>query len=143
MIRFEKNSQNIVTVTLTELSTLADPIYLFMFRNQQGNQKYYFIAADTSLYKERYNRFLVTEIENPDTLNGQVELGLKGLYDYEIYQTSLQSLSGLTNANEAIEFITRTVEKGIVEVVMDAPDLDSYSPESNTNIVYQRTNEWR
>lgn len=139
MIRFEKNSSNIVTVTLTELSTLDDPIYLFMFKNQQSGEKYYFISSDTSSYPHRYNRFLVTEKEAPNTLSGEVELGLKGLYDYEIYQTSLEDLSGLSTANDAIQFITRTVEKGLVSVVMDEADLETYSPDSATNIVYQRS----
>jgi hypothetical protein len=51
MIQFTKGQSNTLTLTLTENSTLTNPIYLFQFNNQQTNVDYYFIANDTSQYK--------------------------------------------------------------------------------------------
>lgn len=140
MLRVLKNSENILTVTLTEKSTLPNPIYLFKFTNQTSNVAYWFISEDTSQFKERYNKFLLTEQENStplESLIGIIELGLQGRYDYEIYQTTLTTTFNLTNAKEAIEYIDKTVEVGIVDVVFEAEILTKYEVESETNIVYQ------
>ena len=140
MLRVLKNSENILTVTLTEKSTLPNPIYLFKFVNQTSNIAYWFISEDTSQYKERYNEFLLIEQDNAspqDSLNGVIELGLQGRYDYEIYQTTLTSIVTLLVATDAIPFIDKTVEVGIVDVVFAAEVLTKYQVESETNIVYQ------
>ena len=136
MIPFIKSDTNLVVVTLTENSTLENPIYLFMFKNQQSLVPYYFIATDTSNYKNRYNSFLVTEKTNPNTLNGEISLGNEGFYDYEIYQTTLESTSGLTNAEAAVEFIDKTVEYGLVWVIPSEPTITKYEPETLEAIVY-------
>lgn len=125
---------------MTEKSTRNNPIYLFKFVNQTTNLPYWFIAADTSLYKQRYNQFTVTEIADlspVNTLYGSIELGLQGLYDYEIYQTPLTTLDGLNSALDAIPFIELTVEVGIVDVVFADENYTKYQVESTTNIVYQ------
>ena len=136
MIKFTKSSVNNVIVTLTENSTVSNPYYLFMFTNQQTNVDYYFIATDISIYKDRYNSFMVTEKTSPNTLIGQVSLGNEGFYNYIIYQTSLTSLSGLTTANDAIPFITKSVEYGLVWVVTATEIINRYNPTSDTTIVY-------
>lgn len=136
MIRFEKGAVNTITVTLTENSTLTNPIYLFQFVNQQTNVGYYFIATDTSLYKERYNRFEVEETTGADTLNGEVSLGNEGSYNYCIYETSLASTSGLTTAEDAVPYIVGEVENGLVWAVPQATDIIEYEPD-NTAIAYQ------
>ena len=140
MLRILKNNDNIITVTLTEKSTLPNPIYLFKFINQTSNVAYWFISEDTSLFKQRYNQFQLLETVdiNPiDTLNGIIELGLEGRYDYEIYQTTLNNLDGLDSAEDAISFIDKTVEVGIVDVVFAAEEYAKYEVQSDTNIVYQ------
>lgn len=140
MLRVLKNSENILTVTLTEKSTLPNPIYLFKFTNQTSNVSYWFISEDTSQYKERYNQFLLIEqggTTPQDSLNGIVELGLEGRYDYEVYQTTLTRTVALTTATDAIPYIDKTVEVGIVDVVFATEILTEYEVESETNIVYQ------
>ncbi len=140
MLRFLKNNTNIITVTLTEKSTLPNPIYLFKFVNQTSNVSYWFISEDTSQFKQRYNQFIVIELENvspPETLIGYIELGLEGRYDYEIYQTTLTNLDGLDSAIDAIPFIDKTVEVGLVDVVFAAENITKYQVETETNIVYQ------
>ena len=137
MIRINKNTTNSIIVTLTENSTVANPIYLFEFINQQSLDKYYFISTDTSLFKQRYNEFQLTEKLNANTLNGEVTLGNEGFYDYNVYQTSLSSLSGLTTAEDAVPYIVLEVETGLVDCVLDTETIDRYNPADDTTIVYQ------
>jgi hypothetical protein len=140
VLRILKNNDNAITVTLTEKSTLPNPIYLFKFVNQTSNVAYWFISQDTSLFKQRYNRFQLLETVdiNPiNTLNGSVTLGFEGRYDYEIYQTTLTNLDGLDSAEDAIPFIDKTVEVGLVDVVFAAENITKYQVETETNIVYQ------
>lgn len=136
MIRFEKYKQNTIVVTLTENSTATNPYYLFQFTNQTSNVDYYFIATDESNYKERYNEFTVTERDTPNTLNGQVELGDEGFYNYTIYQTSLSNLNGLTDAEDAVSSIVKSVEKGKVWVVPSTDSNYTYTGVDTTAIVY-------
>ncbi len=137
MIRIVKDSENIIVVTLYENSTVSNPIYLFELVNQQSNVKFYFISTDTSTNITRYNRFELIEKENADTLNGEVELDGEGYYNYTVYQTDLHNLDGLTEASEAVPNIVKTVEVGLCFVEFNPIANITYSPESNTNIVYQ------
>jgi hypothetical protein len=140
VLRILKNNTNIITVTLTEKSTLPNPIYLFKFVNQTSNVSYWFISEDTSQFKERYNKFVLIEGDyfTPlDSLEGKIEIGLQGLYDYEIYQTTLLDISTLDSAEDAIPFIDKTVEVGLVDVVFAAENITKYQVETETNIVYQ------
>jgi len=137
VIRFLKDNTNNVVVTVTENSTVTNPIYLFLFQNQTTFDKYYFIATDISTFKERYNKFIVTEKANPNTLSGEVRLSFKGLYNYCIYQTNLANTSGLANAAAAVPNITKTVEVGTVQVVISDYEIDEYEVQDTTNIVYQ------
>lgn len=136
MIEFRKTYTNTVTVTLTENATISNPIYLFLFKNQQSGVNYYFIATDTSAFKQRYNQFKVIEKTNANTLNGEVSLDNEGFYDYTIYQTSLANTTGLANALAAVPFITKTVEVGLVWVVPDELQTTDYNPLSTTTIIY-------
>ena len=136
MIRFEKYSENNVVVTLTENSTATNPYYLFQFTNQTSNVDYYFIATDVSNFKERYNEFNVIERDNANTLAGQVELGDTGFYNYTIFQTSLNTLSGLTNASQALDYTVKEVEKGKVWVVPSSDSNYTYQLQDDTAIVY-------
>lgn len=137
MIRFEKGATNDVVVTLTENATATGFIYLFKFTNQQTAVDYYFIASDTSQYTERYNQFSVIEKINANTLNGEVSLGNEGFYDYEAYQTSLTTTTGLANAAAAVPYIVKSLEVGLVWVIPNTQDIDKYTPQTNTSIVYQ------
>jgi hypothetical protein len=140
VLRVLKNNLQYLTVTLTEKSTVSNPIYLFKFTNQTSNVAYWFISEDLSQFKERYNKFLFFETANPlprESLFGIITLGLQGLYDYEIYQTTLTNLDELNEATDAIGFIDKTVEVGIVDVVFAAENITKYQVETETNIVYQ------
>lgn len=135
MIQFQKGQNNTLTLTLTENSTLTNPIYLFKFNNQQTNVDYYFIANDTSQYKQRYNEFEITP--GTDTLNGQIELGNEGFYNYYVYETNLASTSGLANAEAAIPYIVGEVENGLVWVLPEADAVVRYEPADTTAVAYE------
>ena len=137
MIKFNKSATNNVVVTLKENSTVVNPIYLFKFVSQQTLVSYYFIATDTSAYKDRFNRFTVVEKPGANTLNGEVTLGSQGYYDYKVYQTNLANTTGLANAEAAVPNITKEVEDGLVYVVFANNTDITYDSVDNTMIVYQ------
>ena len=137
MIRITKGAVNLVTVTLTENSTMPNPIYLFKLVNQQSNISYYFIANDTSMYTQRYNSFLLTEKTNANTLQAEVTLPLEGFYNYYVYETSLQNTSGLTTAADAVVDIVKEVENGLVWVTPSVDMPIVYHPQSTTAIIYK------
>lgn len=135
MIQFTKGQSNTLTLTLTENSTLTNPIYLFQFNNQQTNVDYYFIANDTSQYKERYNRFVIAS--GTDTLNAEIELGNEGFYNYYVYETNLANTLGLSNAEEAVPYIVGQVENGLVWVLPEADAIINYEPDDDTAVAYE------
>ena len=130
MIKITKGQANTVVLTLTEKSTLTSPDYLFVFTNDQTEVEYCFIAADTSLYPERYNKFTITETStNPDTLDGEVELPILKFYKYTIYEQN-------SSTNLDPDLATGVVEVGKVEVFDTATADSTYTPTSTTNYVY-------
>jgi hypothetical protein len=112
MILLNKGLANTVVLTLTEKCTLASPKFLFKLTNDFTNSAVYFIAQDTSTNPSRYNQFVITETEDPatiDLLHGVVTLAPSGGWSYKVYeQTSTTNLDPL-NA-------TGLVEQGKVKV---------------------------
>lgn len=130
MIKITKGQANTVVLTLTEKSTLTNPDYLFVFKNDQTEVEYIFIAADTSLYTDRYNKFTITETSsNTDPLDGEVELPLTKFYTYTIYEQN-----SATNLDPALA--TGVVEVGKVEVFDTASTDSTYTPTTTTNYIY-------
>ena len=81
MIYLEQGEINKVILTLSEVSTLVNPYYLFVFTNEMDTTStpVLFTTLDTSAYTERYNLFLIDE---------PTELTLtKGQYIYEVYES--------------------------------------------------------
>lgn len=136
MLRIIKDTTNTLTLTLTENSTVSNPFYLFEFQNQTSLVKYYFISTDTSQFKQRYNRFSLVERDSPNTLQGQVSLDNEGFYDYKVYQTNLTTLSGLTDAEDAVDNIVKTVEYGRVWVVPNNAAIPTYVGVDSTMVIY-------
>ena len=61
MILINKGANNLIDLTLAEKSTLALPYYLFVFKNDITKQSVKFIPINSSAYRHRYDRFLITE----------------------------------------------------------------------------------
>lgn len=89
---------NEVILTLTEKVTISNPLFLFALNSIQTNDTIYFMANDTSQYKERYNKFTWTVTSDPDYNDGEFNLPVEGLYTYTAYQLSEPSLTPPENA---------------------------------------------
>jgi len=96
MIHLTKGETNIIVMTLTEKQLLTNPNYLFVFTNRSSNCEIKFIqlyAADTSLYKDRYNEFsIVTNTSFKNQLEGQ--------YTYEVYEQASTTNLDITGLNK-------------------------------------------
>lgn len=83
---------------------MTNPNYLFVFTNRSSNVIVKFVvlnAADTSLYKDRFNKFsIVTNTNFSSALNGQ--------YTYEIYEQASTSNTNISGLNK--------LETGIMEL---------------------------
>jgi hypothetical protein len=92
MIYIEQGVINQVVLTLTEVTTVPTPHYLFAFTNEMNTASVpqLFTTADTSSYPERYNLFV---------LNEPVDIILKqGQFIYQVYQSSVPYTLPLTIA---------------------------------------------
>lgn len=122
MINLNKNSNNVVVLTLTEKSTLLNPNYLFSFSSTTDYDNVVnFIATDTSTYKSRYNQFNIIESGTTFTnlTGGTINLNPNGMWDYTIYeQTSPTNLflSGTTGVVEVGKVIVNGVDTSIPSV---------------------------
>jgi hypothetical protein len=86
MIYIEKGEVNTFALTLSEVTTIVDPFYLFVFEGEfnTASEPLYWPAIDTSNYPSRYNLF--TLHEGPD-----VEF-VAGQYIYKVYESSVEVL---------------------------------------------------
>ena len=104
MIQLTKGVTQNIILTLTEKQLLTNPNYLFVFTNRSSNVIVKFVVlngADTSLYKDRYNKFsIVTNTNFSSALNGQ--------YTYEIYEQASTSNTNISGLNK--------LETGIMEL---------------------------
>jgi hypothetical protein len=84
MIYIEKGEINTFALTLTEVTTLVDPFYLFVFEGEfnTATEPVYWAGVDTSSYPTRYNLF---------TLDEGVDLELtRGQYTYSVYESDTE-----------------------------------------------------
>ena len=123
MLRIERGSANPLIVTVSELTTIAAPIYyLFEFIEEQSDQKEYCILTDVSLSSSRYNEFSFTE-------GVDASLPYAGFYTYRIYQQN--SAVNLNPANAQ-----GLVEEGRAYVYDNESPSADYTP-SVTDFVYE------
>ena len=89
MIYINKGEVNSIVLTLSEVSTLPSPYYLFVFQNEMNptSDPILFTNLDESPYPERFNLFYLDEPVD-------VEL-MKGQYTYSVFNplASWNSLS--------------------------------------------------
>lgn len=93
MLILLQNSQNPVTVTVSELQQGTGSLFLWEFINGISKQSVYTLAYDSASLN-RYNRFCITTTgSNADPTAGQVYLPLLGQYLYNVYEDPSGSLS--------------------------------------------------
>jgi hypothetical protein len=129
MIYLIPNTNNIVPLTLTEKSTLSNPIYLFRFIHSTGVEAVC-ISTDLSLYKSRYNKFILKTIDGtPNRLIGELHLKHGDQYEYIIYeQTSTTNLDYKLATNE--------VERGIMIFDLPTNERKVYESREDTRKIY-------
>lgn len=81
MIYIEKGQVNTFALTLSEVTTLVDPFYLFVFEDEFNTviDPILWEGVDTSNYPYRYNLFTMEEGVDVDLLKGQ--------YTYRVYES--------------------------------------------------------
>jgi len=127
-MRIRRGQVNQVPVTVSELTTLTNPYYLFKFVDASNVPKYVLINSADDLasadQQVRFNEFEIEEVSSgADPLTGKVTL-VDGDYDYTIYEQA--SSTNIDPANS-----TGIVENGICTV---------YSvPSEIENKVYNKT----
>jgi hypothetical protein len=82
MIYLEKDTVNIFVLTLTEVTTIPNPYYLFEFQDEFNTTAslIYWVGTDTSVYPSRFNLFTLDEPNDIDFVKGQ--------YRYKVYESS-------------------------------------------------------
>ena len=90
MIYIKQGVINQFVLTLTEVTTVTTPHYLFVFTNEMNTTStpQLFTSADSSAYPERYNLFTLDE---PTDI-----ILVKGQYTYEVYESSTPFVLPLT-----------------------------------------------
>lgn len=111
MIYIDKDTINTFVLTLTEDTTVSDPIYLFVFQNEYDldSDKIYWIGTDTSTYKDRYNLFTLEE--------GVDVTFVKGQYVYKVYESETipEDETGLTLVEEGRMVVAGEIINSIYE----------------------------
>lgn len=123
MIKLQRDATTTFVTTVTESTTLANPEYLFEFIEEQTDESYFCILADTSLYPTRYNEFTITD-------GSDLNFPIDGYYTYKIYEqpdgTGTLDPTGLT-----------IVEKGRAHVYVTDTAPNEYDDTSETDAVYE------
>lgn len=83
MIYIEKGQVNTFALTLSEVTTLVDPFYLFVFEDEFNTavDPIPWEGVDTSDYPYRYNLFTMEEGVDLDLVKGQ--------YTYKVYESPI------------------------------------------------------
>jgi len=130
MITITRGTANTIILTLTEKVSIGNPVFLFVFTNDQTRQAYSCIAADQSEFTYRYNEFSITETASPNLLTGQVSLPSPGEYHYSVYQQTSTTNLDPTLAEGLLE------TGKLVVLITDYDTNNTYDSEPKTNIVY-------
>lgn len=124
MIIINQATTSVFDITLTELVTLTNPFYLFVFTNKQTNEEHKILLSDSSSYPERYNRFIFTEPTDLTLIAGD--------YIYKVYEKSV--------ANTTIPAEIYMIETGIMRVPYNPlTETEFTSTLATTPIVYEST----
>lgn len=111
MIYLEKGQVNSFVLTLTEVTTIPNPYYLFEFEDEFNTtpSPIYWEGVDTSSWTSRYNLFTIDEPTDIDFVKGQ--------YRYKVYQSSTPILdpAGLTMIEEGRLVVAGVVTNSIYE----------------------------
>lgn len=123
-----RNTNSTLIFTLKEKQTLTNPNFLFELKYRgDGTTTKTFIASDTSTYSDRYNEFLVTEVNSGSEIltSGTVNLQNVGEWHYRIFEQNSSVNLDVANA-------TSELENGIIKVLPGSSST-SYSHQISDN----------
>lgn len=124
MILINQAATSVIDITLTELVTITNPFYLFVFTNKQTSEVSKCLLTDSSSYTERYNRFNFTEPTDLTLIAGD--------YVYKVYEKSV--------ANTVIPDEIYLLETGIMRVPYSPlTETEFTSTLATTPVVYEST----
>lgn len=115
MLKIQRNGTTPLIVTVTELTTIANPNYLFEFIHEQSFNTQTCVLANVSTTIQRFDEFVLTD-------GVDVNFIYDGFYTYNIYQQS--SPSNLEPANS--QGLVETGRAHVVEA--DSPSFEYDSP---------------
>jgi hypothetical protein len=113
MIYIKKDEVNQIILTLTEVSTLPNPYYLFVFQNEMDklSAPITFYTADSSAYPERFNQFILDEPVDLELIKGQ--------YTYSIYESHITPPTIANSTGVVIEEGRMVVSGPIVQSIYE------------------------
>lgn len=116
---------NTVDVVLLDKATLTSPYFVFMFMNDQTQEKFFVYNTYTTV-QDYVQRFTITVQSSPTWTSGQVVLSKRGFYHYFVYETSdLGAINptalALLSIAQIETYFTSLVKKG--KMNFDATDL--------------------
>jgi hypothetical protein len=123
-----RGTNNTIIFTLKEKQTLTNPYFLFELKYRgDGTTVKTFIVSDNSIYSDRYNQFLVTEVNAGSEIltSGTVNLQNVGEWHYRIFEQT--SSSNLQVANTISQ-----LENGII-MVLPSGSSTSYTHQISDN----------
>ena len=123
MIKLKRKVSTTFVMTVTELTTISNPEYLFEFIEEQSDESVYTILPNISVSKTRYDEFTITD-------GTDLDFPIDGFYTYNVYEQS----SGSGNLDPIGLTI---VETGRAYVYIDDVDANEYNDTTETNIVYE------
>ena len=127
-----RQTNSTLVFTLKEKQTLTAPYWLFELKFRgDGTTTKTFIASDISGFPDRFNKFLVTEVNagSENLTSGTINLPYVGEWHYRIFEQSSSSNLDVTNA-------TNEVENGIVRVVSGSATNPTTHQISQTSYMY-------
>lgn len=110
-------------MTLTELTTISNPEYLFQFIEEQSDESVFCILTDTSMNKSRFNEFTISD-------GIDVVFPIDGFYSYKVFEQS----NGSGNLNPSG---LNVVEVGRVHVYINDSAPNQYNNENEITSIYE------
>lgn len=117
--------------TLTERVTLTSPYFLVRMVSRTGrNEKRFILPSNLSSYKDRYDKFTITETSGTEVLtSGTVTLTPTGEWDYEIYQQA-------SSTNTTVASAGTLLETGMVRVIGTDRAYTTYDSQNKNYTTY-------
>lgn len=91
-----KNTANTVVLELDQNATTTSHDWLFEFTNEMTGEVKYCSASDTSLYTDRYNKFVITDSTVENAYAGTLNFKPTGSWTYKVYEMTVASPPSLT-----------------------------------------------